>query len=52
MEYIKLGLGVLVVLFVYMAITGIFMKAANYVGERLGIGKFFINLCKNIRKCK
>lgn len=44
MKYIQLGLVVLVALFVYTAIIGIFMKVANYVGEKLGIGKSFINL--------
>jgi hypothetical protein len=46
MEYIQLVL----LLFIYTAIIGIFMKVANYVGEKLGIGKFFINLWQKTRK--
>lgn len=52
MEYIPLGLVVLVALFVYTLSIGIFMKLANYVGQKLGIDKFFMKLCRGIRKYK
>ncbi len=52
MEYIQFSLAVLVTLFVYTIIIGIFMKVANYIGEKLGIGKFFINLWQKTRRYK
>ncbi|QUH20352.1 hypothetical protein [Alkaliphilus sp. B6464] len=52
MEYIQLNLVVLVTLFVYTAVIGIWMKVANYVGEKLGIGRFFINLWMKTRRYK
>ncbi|MDF2546134.1 MAG: hypothetical protein K0R93_1032 [Anaerosolibacter sp.] len=48
MEYIQLTL----ILFIYTVLIGIFMKVANYVGEKLGMGKFFINLWQKTRKSK
>lgn len=52
MEYIQNVLKVLLVVFMYIAIIGIFMRVANYVGEQLGFGKFFLNLWQKVRKNK
>lgn len=46
MEYIQL----LLLLLVFITIVGNWMKVANYIGEKLKIGKFFINLCKSTRR--
>jgi len=48
MEYIQLGVVILVLLLIFTAIIGIWMRFANKIGEQVGIGKFFFNLCKNI----
>ncbi|WP_165000275.1 hypothetical protein [Anaerophilus nitritogenes] len=50
MEYIRNILNVGVVVFIFILGVKIYMKIASYIGERLGLGKFFINLCKKIRK--
>ncbi|MCY6354406.1 hypothetical protein [Clostridium sp. ZS2-4] len=50
MDYIQYVLKILSVLFIYIVIIKIYMVVANYVGEKLGIGKFFIYLCKKIKK--
>ena len=39
-----------VAIFVFIAIIRIYMEVANYVGEKLGIGKFFISLLSRIRR--
>lgn len=44
MEYIQLGLAILIAVFIYKAIIGIWMKIANFIGEKLRIGKFFYKL--------
>lgn len=48
MEYIQLAL----ILFIYTAIIGIFMKVANYVGKKLGVGKVLIYLWQKTRRSK
>jgi hypothetical protein len=50
MEYIQYVLKVLMVVFIYIVIIGILMRVANYVGEQLGFGKFFLNLWQKIRR--
>ncbi|MCC5911692.1 MAG: hypothetical protein JJT76_14800 [Clostridiaceae bacterium] len=46
MERIQFGIAILVLLLIFTVITGIWMKVANMIGEKLGIGNFFSNLCK------
>ncbi|MCC5910586.1 MAG: hypothetical protein JJT76_09140 [Clostridiaceae bacterium] len=48
MDYIQLGVVMLVFLLVFTGIICIWMKIANEIGKKLGIGKLFLNLCKNI----
>ena len=48
MESIKLGLTIFFTLFFYVALIGVFLKIANYIGEKLGIGKFLIRLWKKL----
>ncbi|WP_187296217.1 hypothetical protein [Tepidibacter mesophilus] len=50
MDYIYYALNLLMVLFIFIAITRIYMRIAGYIGEQLGFGKFFIYLWKKIRK--
>ncbi|WP_160195916.1 hypothetical protein [Senegalia massiliensis] len=38
----------LALLFIWIVITKIFIKISGYIGEILGIGKFFVNLFKKI----
>lgn len=45
--YIQFGVAMMVLLFVFTAIIGIWMKVTNMIGEKLGIGEFLLNLCKN-----
>lgn len=40
MRYIQFALVITLGMFIYMAITGIFMKVANFIGELLGIRRF------------
>jgi len=44
MEYIYYALKISMGLLVFFEIIKIFMVVANYVGEQLGVGKFFIYL--------
>lgn len=44
MNEIKFVIGILLVLVFYIFLTKIFMNFANYIGEKLGLGKFFTNL--------
>ena len=46
MKYLQLSLVVLLTLFVFTAIIGVLMKIANYIGEKLGLGNFFVNVFK------
>ncbi|MFT5875006.1 MAG: hypothetical protein ACI8WT_003986 [Clostridium sp.] len=50
MEYINYILNILIVIFYYIIIVLIIRVVANYIGEKLGIGKFLINLWRKIRK--
>jgi hypothetical protein len=50
MEYIQFSLIILLVVFIYIVITGIFMKVANYIGEVLGFRKFIEILLRKITK--
>lgn len=50
MDYIHYALSVLIVLFIYIAITKFYMLVANYIGEHLGFGKFFMYLWRKIRR--
>lgn len=38
----------LALLFIWIVITKIFIRISGYIGETLGIGKFFVNLLKKI----
>ena len=50
MDYIYFALKIIMVLFTLIVITIIYMGVANYVGEKLGLGEFFIYLWRKIRK--
>jgi len=50
MDYIKFALAVLYVIGIYIGITKICMWVANYVGEKLGVGKFLIYLFRKKKK--
>jgi hypothetical protein len=50
MDYIHYVFNILFLLFTYVVIMKIYMWVANLVGEQLGIGKFFINLCQKEKK--
>lgn len=50
MEYIQFVLKFSFILFFYIAIIGIFMRVAGYIGEKLGFGKFFLKLLQRIGK--
>jgi hypothetical protein len=50
MEYIQYVLKVLIVVFIYIVIIRFIMNVANYIGEKLGFGKFFLNLLQRLRK--
>lgn len=50
MKYIQMSLVMLVALLVFTVFTGIFMKIANYVGEKLGLGKNLICLWRKVNK--
>ena len=50
MRYIQLGLLLLVAIAVYTVITGIWMKVANYIGEKLGLGKFCMKFLQKNKK--
>lgn len=52
MEYIHYALDFLSILFIYIVIIKIYMVIANYIGEKLGLGKFFMNLWEKMRKNK
>lgn len=52
MNYIHYALDLLSILFIYIAITKIYMVVANYIGEKLGFGKFFMHLWEKVRKDK
>ena len=49
MDYIHYALNILIDIFIIIVITKICMVVANYVGEQLGLGKFFIHLWQKIR---
>lgn len=50
MEYIQYASQILMVVFIYIAITRIFMSFANHIGEKLGFGTFFLNLLQRTRR--
>lgn len=50
MNYIKFALAVLFVITIYIAITKICMWVANYIGNKLGVGKFLIYLFRKKKK--
>jgi len=52
MGYVQSSLVLLIIIFVYIAIMEFYMKTANYIGEKLRIGKFFIYLWQKIRGFK
>lgn len=52
MEFIQYILRILFVVFSYIVIIGIIMRVANYIGEKLGFGKFFLGLFERIKKRK
>jgi len=48
MDYAQLILKVIFLLFITIIFTRLLMVVANHIGKKLGIGDFFIDLCKNI----
>ncbi|MBX4271955.1 hypothetical protein [Clostridium estertheticum] len=52
MGYIHYALNILISIFIIIVITKIYMMVANYVGEQLRLGKFFIYLWRKIRMKK
>lgn len=50
MEFIQNILKISLVVFIYIVIIGIIMRVAEYIGERLGFGRFFLNLWGRIKK--
>lgn len=50
MEYIKFCAAFLLVLFIYVGVIKVFMNLANRIGERLGLGKFFMSLLLKNKK--
>jgi len=50
MDYIHYAFNILIVIVIVIGIVKICMWAANYVGEKLGVGKFIINLWQKIIK--
>lgn len=50
MYYIQFVLNVLIVLFIAMVFTIIYMKIANYVGKQLGFEKFFKYIWKKFKR--
>lgn len=49
---INFVLGMLILLTIYIVLTSYFMKIANFIGEHLKIGTFFISLLNKQRKYK
>ena len=52
MDYIENILRFLIVIFVVIVITRIYMRVAAYVGAKFGMGKFLIALMQKIRSNK
>jgi|GEM_PF-3265593 len=52
MDYIENILRFLIVIFVVIVITRIYMRVAAYVGAQFGMGKFIIALMQKIRSYK
>lgn len=50
MDYIQFALGSLIVLFIYIVVTKVFMKIAAYIGEQAGFSNFFIGLFRKVKK--
>jgi hypothetical protein len=50
MEYIKFALDVLFVIGIYIVITKICMWVANYIGEKLRVGRFLLYLFRKNKK--
>ena len=44
MNYIEFALKFSFVIFIFIAITKVFMEVENYVGEKLGIAEIFMHL--------
>ena len=50
MDYIYYAFNMLIVIVIVIINVKIFMSVANYVGERIGIGKFLMYLFGKLRK--
>ena len=50
MNYIQDAFGFLIVIVLFIGMVKVCMWVANDIGEKLGIGKFIINLWKKIMK--
>jgi len=48
-DYILYIFRVLIVIFIFVFITRIFMIVAAYIGEKLGFGKFFVDIWEKIK---
>jgi len=44
MEGIQFGIVILILILIFAAIIGVWIKVANKIGEKLRIGGFFLNL--------
>ena len=50
MDYICNAFNILIAIVIFMLTIKIFMLVANFIGERIGIGKFLIYLWGKLRK--
>ena len=50
MEYIYYAVNIFFVIVIYIAIAKVCLWVANYIGEKLGVGKFIIHLWRKIIK--
>ncbi|KAB3529416.1 hypothetical protein [Alkaliphilus serpentinus] len=50
MDYIKFSLLLLSAIFIHIVVIGLFMKIANFIGEKLGIGRFVMYLIHKLQK--
>lgn len=50
MDTIKFCLAITIVLFIYTGMIKIFMNIANQIGDKLGLGKFFMHLLLKNKK--
>lgn len=44
--------GIIIALIIYIVLTRFFMKIANFIGDKLKIGVFFMSLLNKLRRSK